>query len=334
MITDARVLQEEFIPQEVEHRDPEVNALSGALAPLTDADYPDPALLTGPSGAGKTCIAQFTLDRLREEVLDLNTQYVNCWQHYTGYRTLLRILEGINRAVDVHRRSTPRDELVDRLRAYDGPQYVVILDEVDQLREPEVLYDLLQIRRVTPVLIANREPELLANVDDRVVSRLQAARRIRFDQYSLDELVSILSARVRWGLREDAADAAVLERVADAAAGDARVAIGVLRSAARRAKQQGLGEVTVDTVEASIPDARATIEQRTVDKLTPHQRTLYEVLDECGELSPGELYDRYRERVDDPKSRRTVRKYCTKLEHYNLVVAEGEKRGRTYRPAR
>jgi len=139
---------------------------------------------------------------------------------------------------------------------------------------------------------------------------------------------------VRQGLREDAVSGAVLERIADAAAGDARVAIGVLRSAARRAQQRGDGEVTLDTVEASIPDARDTIEQRTVDKLTPHQRALYEVLDERGELSPGELYDRYRDRVDDPKSRRTVRTYCAKLEHYNLVVAEGEKRGRTYRPAR
>jgi ORC complex protein Cdc6/Orc1 len=50
---------------------------------------------------------------------------------------------------------------------------------------------------VTPVLIANREFELLASADDRVVSRLQAARWIPFDQYSLDVLVAILSAQVR-----------------------------------------------------------------------------------------------------------------------------------------
>jgi len=157
------VLQEEFVPDDVVHRDPEVNALSGALEPVTADDYPEPALLTGPSGVRKTCIAQFTLDRLRGDLLDFNTQYVNCWQRYTAYRMLMRLLDDINQAVDVHRRSTPRDELVDRLRGYDSLQYVVILDEADQLQDPNVLYDLLQIRRVTPILIANDDIGFASN---------------------------------------------------------------------------------------------------------------------------------------------------------------------------
>jgi len=53
-ITDARVLQPEFIPREVQHRDAEVNYLSSVLAPITDGRRADPALLYGPSGVGKT----------------------------------------------------------------------------------------------------------------------------------------------------------------------------------------------------------------------------------------------------------------------------------------
>lgn len=80
MITDARVLQPEFIPREVQHRDAEVNYLSSVLDPITHGERADPALLHGPSGAGKTCIAQFLVERLREEVMDINYQYVNCWE--------------------------------------------------------------------------------------------------------------------------------------------------------------------------------------------------------------------------------------------------------------
>ncbi|OIB57307.1 hypothetical protein BBD46_02115 [Natrialba sp. SSL1] len=58
MITDARVLQPEFIPREVQHRDAEVNYLSNVLNPITNGGRADPALLHGPSGVGKTCIAQ------------------------------------------------------------------------------------------------------------------------------------------------------------------------------------------------------------------------------------------------------------------------------------
>ncbi len=134
MITNARVLQQEFIPGEVKHRDAEVSHLSDTLRPLSTGNgRPTPSFLCGPSGVGKTCIARYTVTQLRENVVELNHQYVNCWEDYSRFKTLYRILDGINQTIDIHRQSTPRDELLDRLRAYDGPRYVVILDEVDQL---------------------------------------------------------------------------------------------------------------------------------------------------------------------------------------------------------
>ena len=54
MITDARVLQPEFIPQEVKHRDGEVNNFSAEVLPLIDGVPTDPAFLYGLSGVGKT----------------------------------------------------------------------------------------------------------------------------------------------------------------------------------------------------------------------------------------------------------------------------------------
>jgi Cdc6-like AAA superfamily ATPase len=68
MITNARVLQPEFIPQEVEHRDAEVSHLSDTLRPIMDDGRPESSFLYGPSGAGKTCIAKYTLTQLRETV--------------------------------------------------------------------------------------------------------------------------------------------------------------------------------------------------------------------------------------------------------------------------
>ena len=62
MIQDTRVLQPEFIPKEVAHRDAEVNHLSRTLDPLTADEPPETPLLLGPSGTGKTCIARFTVD--------------------------------------------------------------------------------------------------------------------------------------------------------------------------------------------------------------------------------------------------------------------------------
>ncbi len=332
MIRDARVLRPEFVPREVEHRNAEVNVLSNALRPIMDGQPGETTLLLGPSGAGKTCVARYTVERLRENVLDIETKYVNCWQDYTRFRVLYQVLDGVGRTVDVHRQSTPTDELLDRIQSYDGPQCVVILDEVDQLEDKSVLYDLYRARGVSLVLVANREEELFAQLDDRLTSRFHNSVRVKFDKYRLDELVSILDARVRWALSEDAIGKQELALVADAAAGDARIAIGVLRNAARRAQQANRGAITRDVVDEAIPEGRQEVRQKAVEQLHPHQRVLYEILDAEGESKPGDLYDAYASEVDEPKTKRTVRNYLSKMTHYGLVASEGEKRARTYRP--
>jgi orc1/cdc6 family replication initiation protein len=330
VIRDARVLQDDFIPSEVKHRDPEVNQISDALAPITEGDSGETTFLFGPSGVGKTCLAQFVAERLREQVLDLETCYVNCWEDYNRYRTLYRVLDGVTTTHDIHRQSTPQDVLLERLRGLDDTPYVVILDEVDQLQDTKALYDLYSIPQITMVLIANREEELFAGFDDRLRSRLQSSVRVRFDAYSSDALVAILADRVRWGLSESAIGTGALERIADAAAGDARVAIGTLRRAAREATTTGTDCITAEVVTAAVPEAKAAIRQKNVAQLTPDQQVLYEVVTEHGEITPGDLYDEYDRRVSDPKSKRTVRKYMRKLAQYNLVDATGEKRGRRY----
>lgn len=331
MITDARVFQEEFVPDEVEHRNQEINQLSNALEPCLHDEPPEHAFLFGPTGAGKTCIARFTLDRLREQLLDVRYQYVNCWQDYNRFRVLYRLLEGQNQAIDVHRQGTPKDELIQRLREDVETPYIVLLDEVDQLEDRQVLYDLYTLPGITLVLVANREAELFVDMDERISSRLQSGRRIRFEKYTLEELVSILEARVRRGLAEGAVDRDQLERIADEAAGDARVGIGILRSAARHATQHGLEAITDDALEAAIPDARAEIQQQNVEKLSAHQSVLYEIITEYEPISPRELNQRYQQRVTDPRSERTVRNYLTKMTHYKLIQAEGEGKARRYR---
>ena len=331
MITDARVLRSGFVPREVEHRDAEVTHLTEILAPLMDGDPADTTLLLGPSGVGKTCLAQFTSEQLRQEVLDVEYQYVNCWQNFSEYRTIISILEGLGKTIDINRQSTPRDELFDRLRQYDGPPCVVILDEADQLEEKRLLYHLHELPQFSMLLIANREEELFASAGERLTSRLAGSERVRFDRYSPDELVSIMDARVRAGLEDGVIERDQLATIANAAAGDARVALSILRTAARQAHRNYESEITDEIVNASIPEARVARHEKDVETLKPHQRTLYEIIEEYGEISPSNLYEEYESRMDDPKTDRTVRNYLSKMDQYDVISADGTSRDRTYR---
>ena len=331
MITDARVLQPEFIPREVQHRDAEVNYLSSVLEPITDGERADPALLHGPSGVGKTCIAQYLIEQLREAVVDLNHQYVNCWEDHSRFKTLYRLLDGINQTVDIHRQSTPKDVLIERLRNTDNTPYVVVLDEVDQLEDKSLLYDLYRIQHLTMILISNTEEELFASLDDRLNSRLTNCTRIQFRAYHETELISILQDRVRWGLKDDMIDTSHLELIAANAAGDARVAIGILRQAARKVQAESTDRITADVIRNVTPEAKSEIKQKTVDRLTPHQEILYEIIADTGEIKPRTLYEAYCDRAPEPKTKRMVRNYLSKLEHYNLIAAEGNTKARRYR---
>jgi Cdc6-like AAA superfamily ATPase len=126
MIHDARVLRTGFVPQEVEHRDAEVNHLSSVLESITSEEPADTAIVTGTIGTGKTYIPQFVTERLREEVLDIEATNVNCWRNYSRFQALYQILDDLGATIDIHRQSTPHDELIDRLQQHDGPRTVVI----------------------------------------------------------------------------------------------------------------------------------------------------------------------------------------------------------------
>ncbi len=330
MIRDARVLRAGFVPREVEHRDAEVNHLSSVLKPITNGEPADTAIVTGPSGAGKTCISKFVTERLREEVLDVETTYVNCWRNYTRFRTLYQILDDLGATIDIHRQSTPHDELVDRLQQHDGPRTVVILDEVDQLEDPSVIYDLHSLSQFAIICIANKEEELFSRVDDRLVSRLRSSEHVRMDKYHDEQLYDILSARAKWGLDVDVITDDQLYRIADAAAGDARLAIGILRTAAGKADRENRERISDDILLEAAQDARAQIKQKSLDSLTPHQRVVYDIVSDYGPLGPSEIHDHYTKEVDDPRTKRTVRSYLSKMAQYNLLEAEGTSRDREY----
>ena len=83
-----------------------------------------------------------------------------------------------------------------------------------------------------------------------------------------------------WGLHEEAIRHGHLRWVADAAAGDASVAIGTLRAAAEAADRGGAAPITDEMLREAAPEAKAEIRRQSLEKLTPHQRKLYDLIAE------------------------------------------------------
>jgi len=228
-------------------------------------------------------------------------------------------------------RNAPARDVIDTLQTELDSPGVLVIDEVDQLQEPDTLYDLHSVRGLSWICIANREVDLLARLDDRTHSRVSVGYRVQFDRYTTDTVIEILDRRARDGLEQGAVERPTLRRIAELVDGDARRAITALRVAARKAEQEGLSTVPRRLVENSVLTAEEEVRRKTISKLNRHQRVLYECLEEWGPLIQKELYERYHSEHPDPITLRALRKsHLPKLEHYNLVTTERGRDGKRY----
>lgn len=124
----------------------------------------------------------------------------------------------------------------------------------------------------------------------------------------------------------------MLEYIADLASGNAREAIQTVYEALKLMRAADRGVLGQEFADRGHPVARSKIRQKRSSRLGRHERTLLEILRERGELSMGDLYGLYVDQVgdDDARSKRRRRDYLAKMQKYNLVRADGERRGRTY----
>ena len=329
MISDGTVFDDDHLPSTIVGRNSHMNEVTDALSPIEDGQRAENCFLFGPSGAGKTTVARAAVRELRREVLDVPHAYVNCWRDYTRNAVLEKLSRDLVGAAVP--RSASTSTLLERVhRNFNGPG-VVILDEVDQLRETELLYDLHEFRGLSWIGIANDEIDLLADLDERVRSRVSVGYRVRFDRYGEDTIAKILQRRARAGLGAGAASDEVFETIARLAQGDARKAITTLRAAARKASSEGLSTIPKRLVENSISEAEREIARKTYSKLNQHQRVVYDVLREDGPLIQRELHERYSEQHEDPVSLRYFRDaHLSKLEHYDLVTTESRSGKKLY----
>lgn len=128
-------LTEAFIPTRLLHREGQVREIEGCLKPLLNGRIPENVFLVSPTGTGKTVVAKWILENYFHGKL----VYVNCWKYRRTHQVLKEILLSFD--VPVHGRE-PTSELIRILDSFleRKGKIVVCLDEVDQLKDFDILY--------------------------------------------------------------------------------------------------------------------------------------------------------------------------------------------------
>lgn len=349
------VLRHTYTPDELPHRDEQINALATILAPALKYETPSNVLIYGKTGTGKTATVKFVARQLEEMSSKLNVRcfvhYINCELIDTQYRVFASIANALGRNIPMT--GLPTDYVYEEMKkALDSRRQVVIivLDEIDKLvkKGDEALYNLTRINselknaRVSIIGISN-DLKFKSFLDPRVLSSLSEEELV-FPPYNAEQLRDILEQRAKLAFYEGVLDDDVIPYCSALAAqehGDARKALDLLRTSGEIAERENSDRVTKEHVKKAVKKIESDQIAETIRTLPTHSKVLLfgmVVLTESGyrKFTTGEVYAIYRnlcKRIGlDPLTQRRISDLISELDMLgiiNSIVISKGRYGRT-----
>jgi archaeal cell division control protein 6 len=318
LFKDKGILQLNYTPEEIPHRDEQIKQIASILAPVLRGDRPSNLFLYGKTGTGKTLSIQYVKNELlkrfkKESDFKLRIEYLNCKLKKiadTEYRILAELIKKLGSSVP--ETGLPTEAVYSRfVDIVDSEKQLVILilDEVDQTIKKissDFLYNLTRLNselsksKICVVGISNNLT-FLDELDTRVKSSL-SEEEVVFPPYNALQLQDILKKRAEEAFHENVLEEGVLGKCAAFAArehGDARRALDLLRIAGELAERNSSKKIH----EKFIDEANKKIERdKILDVIQTEPKQFQLVLCSIMELSEklrnssfftGDVYNHY-----------------------------------------
>jgi len=324
IIHDHYLFSESYVPPNIPARENQIQELSFYLSTARDSMNPINVWIYGTPGTGKTSTCKFLLKKLENET-NVRGLYVNCWENPTFYTILDKIIREL-RILRADKLNTSFK--FDRLRSHlcDKP-FILFLDEIDQPSQKErnsILYNFSNLPRVGIVAISNNK-YVLYTLDERIRSRLNA-QWLEFGPYTIDDIRSILSHRADFALATGSYDDNVLNKIAELAGQDARIAIQTLKNAAHLAEKEITKCISIRHVNKGYYSVKNMKKSYLLDNLTIHHKILYDIIQHKTDVLSGKLWRLYLKKCSlmnvQPVASRTYSEYVRKLIEAGIVKAE------------
>lgn len=358
LVSNKAVFQNSFIPNTLPHRKNQIDKIVSIVAVGLDGEKPTNLMIYGKTGTGKTAVMNYIgkelkkVDKSEERCVYL---YVNCVIVETAYGILYNIasqfVKDINQKIPYTGWSF--EKLFNELCYYleeENKVFVIVLDEIDNmiLKKGDLVFyylaginEHLKKSKVSLIGISNNL-KILQMVEPKARSRF-GGESINFPSYNNQELQDILTDRIKDIVDEDVIEPQVIPLIAAIAAkqdGDARLALGILKTAIDAAERNG--DTTV--AEAHVRLAQETIEfditDEAIKNLTPHSKVVLYAIIKCTEknlktITTGDIYVVYREICNivtlSPNTQRRVTDLISELDMLGLVTANIKSFGRAGR---
>jgi cell division control protein 6 len=355
LFTNKKVLQSNYIPDEIQHRDEQIKAIAQILAPALRKEKPSNLFIYGKTGTGKTLSIQYTAEQMekiaKERDIPLAVFYLNCKLKKiadTEYRLIAELARFFGKAVPPT--GLPTDEVYNIFfKALDNEEKVVllILDEIDQLVNKagdEIIYNLTRIntelkRSHISIIGVSNDLMFANNLDPRVKSSLSEEELV-FPPYNALQIQDILKKRSEIAFKKGIIDEGVIAKCAAYAArehGDARRALELLRVSGELAERKGDTKILlehIDQAEEKIERDRLLDIVKTQPK--QFQATLFSIFavheKRKGLMYTGEIYDVYKDLCVEiglrPLTQRRISDIIAELDMLGIINAKVISKGR------
>ena len=360
--TARDILRSDHIPEELPHREKEMNQIVSILSTAMHGGQPSNIFVYGTTGTGKTAVVLNVKRQVREieslmierGLRPLRMLYVNCRLNDTKYTLLSKIGNELSREGETIPSGWPTDRVYQQLlRNIDRMEatIVLVLDEVNTLVEKsgdEALYLLSRINpdlansRLTIISITNN-PGMWNILNPSVRSTL-TPEDVYFEAYNAQHLRDILETRARSCFVEGSLEDGVIPRCAAIAAqehGDARIALELLRKSGEIAERFGSGRVLNEHVTVAHRAIETSKTTGVIRGLSFHSKAVLlsifaHARNGFRKVSTGEVYDVYGKICDNlqkpPLTQRRVSDLISELDMLgiarSLVISKG-RYGRT-----
>ncbi len=348
---NKEVLRPNYTPDNLPHRDKQIQLLASMLVPAIRGDTPSNILIYGKTGTGKTAVVKFVGQELEDTSesrgIACYVFYINCEIVDTQYRLLATLARHVGKEVPMT--GWPTDQVFEEFKkTVDKKKQVVIviLDEIDKLvrKGDDVLYNLSRINgdlenaRISMIGISN-DLKFTEFLDPRVKSSL-GEEEIIFPPYDANQIHDILEQRAGLAFKSNMLDETVIRLCAAFAAqehGDARRALDLLRVSgelAERTKSPVVEEKHVRVAQEKIENDRVVEVVRTLP--TQSKLVLLSVLllskIRNNNVSTGEAYTIYKQMCNDIGSdiltQRRITDLISELDMLGIINAMVVSKGR------
>nr|AGL45420.1 cell division control protein 6-like protein [Cloning vector pSTA]BAF30816.1 Cell Division Control protein 6 homologue [Thermoplasma acidophilum] len=189
-LKDPSVFDLNYQPKKIFIRK-EINAILEQLGQYALWKIPKHIALIGPKGAGKTITIKTIAESL-QRTQGLENIYINARETQTSYKIYQEITKHYTKGPDL---SEMRAKALKRLTDHT----LLIIDEVDFLKDQDILYTVTRETKTTLILLTQKLSWIKNLKDESVASSLQP-QLITFNQYTPQELSEILTMRAEEGL--------------------------------------------------------------------------------------------------------------------------------------